>query len=293
MADAVRAAARAKINLNLQVVGRRDDGYHEIDSLVTFATIGDVVTARPDPDGPPLGIALEGPFAATLMDAAPSAGDNLVIRAAAGLRTLAERQGIVCEPVHLTLEKNLPVAAGLGGGSADAAATIGALSRLWSLPRDLPDTGHLLRLLGADVAMCLAGRPLRATGIGDRLERVDMPVLDLVLVNPGVAVPTAAVFARDEVLRSGPQRDLDGDLVEHLATTRNDLEPAARAVAPEVGAVLDALAETTDCRLARMSGSGATCFGIFPDEAAARAAAQTIRTAFPDWWCQPVRTVAS
>ena len=293
MGEVVRAAARAKINLNLHVVGRRDDGYHELDTLVTFAEFGDVVTARSNPEGPPLGIELAGPFADALMDAAPSPADNIVVKASAGLRTLAERQGIACPPVHITVEKNLPVAAGLGGGSADAAAAIAALSRLWSLPGDLPDRHMLPRLLGADVAMCLASRPLRATGVGEVLAEVPMPAFPLVLVNPRVVVLTKDVFAHEALGHSGSQAAPGDDLIEHLAATRNDLEPPARMLAPEIDGVLDTIGRTKGCRLARMSGSGATCFGIYATPAEAEAAAAAIAEAKPGWWCVATRSVGA
>lgn len=288
----MRAVARAKVNLALHVVGRRDDGYHELDTLVTFAELGDVVVARPNPSGPPVGMAVEGPFADALVASCPSAGDNLVVRAAAGLRTLAERACHDCVPVHITLRKELPVAAGLGGGSADAAAAIAALSRLWSLPRNLAGREHLVRLIGADGAMCLSGRPLRARGIGDALALIAMPSWPIVLVNPGAALATPEVFARAEVARSGPLPS-GGDVKAVLKAGGNDLEPAAKALAPEVGDVLKALATQPGAWLARMSGSGATCFALFENTDAAEAAARAITAARPAWWTRATRTVAS
>ena len=290
----VRSAARAKINLDLLVTGRRADGYHELDTLVTFADVGDVVEARTSASGPPIGIDVQGPFAAAMREACPKAGDNLVVRAAAALHALASRNGIAPPPVHLTLHKHLPIASGVGGGSADAAATIGALSRLWNLPPRLEGRNDLPALLGADVAMCLAGRPLRATGAGERLEPVRLPALDLVLLNPGVQVSTADVFARPEARRS-PARELPDvssveALIAHLRATGNDLVEAARAV----GAPIDeCLAALEDGLFAGMSGSGATCFAIFSDRAAADASAARIRQAHPGWWVTPATTVAA
>ena len=291
--NAVRALARAKINLNLHVVGKREDGYHEIDSLVTFAEFGDEIVVRENPGGPPFGIDVDGPFSATMMAATPSPADNLVVKAAAGLRALAERQGIKCTPVHIRLTKNLPIAAGIGGGSADAAATIGALSKLWSLPPDLPDRHHLLSLLGADLPMCLASRPLRATGIGERLERVEMPAMSMLLVNPRVPVETVSVYRHELLGRSGPQGIPADNLEDHLRQTRNDLEAPARALAPKIGSVLGALVELEGCWLARMSGSGATCFGLFADDADAAEGLRTVKSAHPDWWVVDTMTVAS
>ena len=287
----VRASARAKLNLALHVIGKRDDGYHELDSWVTFAEIGDVVSARADPDGPPFGLDVDGPFGEALVRAAPNPAENLAIKAAAGLRALAERQGIECVPVHLSIEKNLPIAAGLGGGSADAAAAIAALSRLWSLPRDLPDRHLLPAYLGADVAMCLVGRPLRARGIGDVLAPIALPALDVVLVNPRIEIATPDVFAREDVARSGALPLLGDDPVAALRETGNDLEAAARGIAPEIGAVLDALRRTQGCELARMSGSGATCLGVYADATTASAAAQRLSTAHPGWWTVATRTL--
>ena len=259
---------------------------------MTFADAGDDLLIRANPDGPPIGMEIDGLFGDELMAAAPQPSDNIVVKAAAGLRTLAERAGHACTPVYIRLTKNLPVAAGLGGGSADAAAAIAGLSRLWDLPARLPERHHLVTLLGADVAMCLAGRPLRATGLGDKLEEVAMPALDLVLVNPHVAVATPDVFAREEKLVSGSQDAIGEPLMDHLHATRNDLEPAARAIAPVVGEVLDTLARTDGCRLARMSGSGATCFALYDDAGVAEAAAEAVRTARPAWWCVATRTVS-
>ncbi|PZQ52223.1 MAG: 4-(cytidine 5'-diphospho)-2-C-methyl-D-erythritol kinase [Rhodovulum sulfidophilum] len=266
----VRERARAKVNLCLHVTGRRTDGYHLLDSLVTFAEVGDEITAEP---APAPGLVIDGPFAAGL-DAGP---DNLVLRAARAM-------GGGGAAIRLT--KNLPVASGIGGGSADAAATLRALARLRGAP--LPEPAAVLAL-GADVPVCLAGQPTRMSGIGEVLEPLALPSCAMVLVNPGVAVPTGAVFAR-LARRDNPPLPAPGALPDaaalfaYLRATRNDLEPAARDIAPEIDRALTALAGQPGCALARMSGSGATCFGLFATAAEAEAAAAGIRAAEPGWW---------
>lgn len=264
--------APAKINLCLHVTGQRADGYHLLDTLVAFCTVGDVLTLRPGP----LSLALCGPEAAAL-SAEP---DNLILRAA---RMMGAEAAI-------TLDKRLPVASGLGGGSADAAAALRGLARLTGRP--LPGA---VETLGADVPMCLAARPARVRGIGERLTPVRLPALHLVLVNPRVPVATPAVFAALE-RRDGrglpeplPDWPDAAALVTWLAGTRNDLEPPARRQAP---AIAEALTALEGALFARMSGSGATCFGIFGDAAQARAAADDIRRARPGWWVVATQTGA-
>jgi 4-diphosphocytidyl-2-C-methyl-D-erythritol kinase len=275
--------ARAKLNLDLLVTGRTATGYHELDSIVVFADVADRLTFTP---ADALGLRLEGPFAAGL---AADQADNLVLRAA---RQLAEVAGV--EPlVEISLEKNLPVASGIGGGSADAAATLRGLAPFFGL--DWP-TQALLELgleLGADVPVCVYGRPARLRGIGERLDPVrGLPELPLVLINPGVPVATAAVFQaldlptdafRRPVLPAHPSL---GRFAVWLAQSRNELEPAALGLAPEIARVLGRLRAIDDCLLARMSGSGATCFGLFADPAKAAVAAARITAAEPGWWCR-------
>ena len=268
--------ARAKINLHLHVVGRRADGYHLLDSLVVFAAIGDRLTVSPAAH---LTLSVTGPFAAGLQ----TESDNLVLRAA---RALATHAGLNASGA-LTLEKNLPVASGIGGGSADAAAALRLLTRFWGLDPSTP--GQLAAGLGADVPVCVAGEPALMSGIGEILSPAPtLPGIGIVLVNPGVAVSTPAVFRT----RSGPFSDPAQfpesgwknaqTLTGSLHATRNDLEPPARALTPAIGDVLDTLTATPDCLLARMSGSGATCFGLFPNPEAARSAARTIL--HDGWW---------
>jgi 4-diphosphocytidyl-2-C-methyl-D-erythritol kinase len=271
---AIEAFAPAKVNLTLHVTGRRADGYHLLDSLVVFADIGDTVRATAADS---LSLTVTGPQAAGL-----AADDsNLVLRAA---RLFAHATGAA-----LTLDKVLPVASGIGGGSADAAATLQVLSRLWGLA--LPEAAEVLRL-GADVPVCVAGRPVRMTGVGDGLHPLALPLppAALVLANPGVALSTPAVFAaldrRDHapMPRGLPRLRDVAELAAFLAMTRNDLEPAATRLAPIIAHVRAALSAQQGCLMSRMSGSGATCFGLFPDPLAAAAAARTLTAAQPHWW---------
>lgn len=269
----IEVFAPAKVNLTLHVSGQRADGYHLLDSLVVFAGVGDRITVRDDVR---LGLEVTGPEAAAL----GAGADNLVLRAA---RSFDTDRGAV-----IRLDKRLPVASGIGGGSADAAATLAALGRLWDLP--LPDPAEVLAL-GADVPVCLSGRPVRMRGIGETLDPIpSLPErLALVLANPRVAVPTPAVFRALARRTNPPMADLPaefasaGDFADWLHAQRNDLEPAAIGLAPIIRETLDALA-TTGCLLTRMSGSGATCFGLFADPEAAETAAETLRRDRPDWW---------
>lgn len=279
----VSVLAPAKVNLCLHVTGRREDGYHEIDSLVAFAEVGDRLSVRPDSA---LSLALEGPEASGV----PGGMDNLALRAAS---LAAEGQGAA-----IRLRKLLPAASGIGGGSSDAAATYRAISMLrrnaeapFVHDRALPErqTRDLLAI-GADVPMCLVPRPWRARGIGDRLEPVDLPPLPAVLANPRVAVPTAEVFRALDEARNAPLPERlpafagVAATVDFLASCRNDLQPPAIELAPVIAEVLAALEDLPGCRLARMSGSGATCFGLFEEEGAARAALGTLRESRPEWW---------
>jgi 4-diphosphocytidyl-2-C-methyl-D-erythritol kinase len=275
--DSLTEAAPAKVNLYLHVTGRRADGYHLLDSLVVFAGIGDVLEAAPSDT---LSLHVEGRFAAGLADEP----DNLVLRAA---RALAAAAGVPAR-ARLVLQKNLPVASGIGGGSADAAAALRLLSRLWDLRPAPSEMARLALALGADVPVCLAGRASRMSGIGEQLAAAPrLPICGIVLVNPGVALATADVFrARRGAWSSPPSLPeawTDAALMaDHLRQLHNDLEPAALIVQPAIGEVLEALAGIPGCRLARMSGSGATCFGLFDTpEIAARAAAQIQH---PGWW---------
>ncbi|KRW97117.1 4-(cytidine 5'-diphospho)-2-C-methyl-D-erythritol kinase [Paracoccus sp. MKU1] len=257
-----REAAPAKLNLTLHVTGRRPDGYHRLDSLVVFLELGDVVTVAPGP----LSLSLTGPFAQGLA-AEP---DNLCLRAA----RLAG-----CE-ARITLEKNLPVASGIGGGSADAAAVLRALD---SRPERLES-------LGADVPACLAGRPVRMQGLGEILTPLPaLPPLHVLLVNPGRGLPTPAVFKALERRDNPPMPEPLPDfadaqaLIAFLHDCRNDLEAPAMALMPEIAGCLAAI-RAEGAELVRMSGSGATCFGLFASAAEAEAARARIAGANPGWW---------
>lgn len=280
---AVTRLAPAKVNLALHVTGRRADGYHEIDTLVGFAGIADRLSAAP---ADTIEMIATGPFAG-LIDGPPQA--NLVARAARLLAGAARSAGSTPGGARLTLEKNLPVAAGLGGGSADAAAALAALIELWRLPPHL-GLGAIAAALGADVAMCLQSLPLRARGIGERIERLaGARRLDAILVNPRVALPTSAVFAALTHRSSPPIPALPADPFDpdFLADLRNDLEAPAARLAPVIADVLALLSRQPGCRLARMSGSGATCFALFDDAAAAARAHRSVIDIAPQWWSVP------
>jgi 4-diphosphocytidyl-2-C-methyl-D-erythritol kinase len=275
----VEELAPAKINLDLHVTGRRPDGYHELDSLTAFAAFGDRLVLHHHDR---LQLAVAGPFAGML------AGEpaNLVLRAARRLAAVAGR----APAVRIVLDKQIPVAAGLGGGSADAAAMLRGLNRLWRLGMTAADLAELAAKLGADVPVCLAGRPARMRGIGEQLEPWDaLPTLPVLLVNPNLPLATAAVFAGLETIGAGiargwpPPREPDAFLV-WLAARQNDLEAPARRMMPQICAVYATLMAQKCCILARMSGSGATCFGVFRDTAARDAAAAAITREQPGWW---------
>jgi 4-diphosphocytidyl-2-C-methyl-D-erythritol kinase len=283
-AGALRLAAPAKLNLYLHVVGRRPDGYHLLDSLAVFAAVGDELRFAPASG---LSLTLDGPFGQRLQ----ADDDNLVLKAA---RALAARSGR--KPgaaIHLT--KRLPVASGIGGGSADAAATLHGLNRLWDL--NLPESA-LAQIglgLGADVPVCLAGVPSFFGGIGNEIASAGpLPRAHVVLVNPGAPLATAAVFQARAQAAAGahysqPARWTEAvpdalALAGLLAKRGNDLTAAAVGLLPAIADVLAALEQQLPCLLARLSGSGATCFGLFAERGEARAAAAAIAAAHPDWW---------
>ncbi len=266
--------APAKINLALHVTGRRADGYHLLDTLVTHGGSADRVSVRrldavaPAGEPLPITLAIVAPAAAEL----EADADNLVLRAARLLDVEARRLGRAIFPVALTLEKHLPIASGIGGGSSDAAATLRLLDRVWGLDLGRARLAELSLPLGADLPMCVWGEPLRARGIGEAIEILPpLPRFRLVLANPGVAVATPAVFraltTRDNPpMPEVPERFADvAALVDWLAATRNDLEAAAITVAPAIAETLAEMRSRPGCLLARMSGSGATCFGVFEE----------------------------
>jgi len=275
--------APAKINLTLRVLKRRDDGYHELESLVAFADFGDRLSFAPGGD---LALTVQGPGAA----AAGAGDDNLVLKAARALAL--RRPDIALGAFHL--DKRLPVAAGLGGGSADAAAALRLIAQANGIARDEPDLYAAARATGADVPVCLDPRARIMRGIGEVLSApLSLPPLPAVLVNPGVALPTKAVFAGWKPGSAQPAAsDLAaiaevarGDQLLHLlAAQANDLEAPASALKPIIADILVALRAVSGCRLARMSGSGATCFGLFAAADDAAAAAKLLSATQPAWW---------
>jgi 4-diphosphocytidyl-2-C-methyl-D-erythritol kinase len=277
----IAAFAAAKINLYLHVIGRRADGYHLLDSLVGFADIGDRLTAQ---RAASLTLEISGPEAAELGAADE---DNLVLRAA---RLLASHGG-VAPGAAIHLEKNLPVAAGLGGGSSDAAATLRMLAALWRMPIGEPLLCRLGLALGADLPVCLHARPAWVGGIGDELETVpDLPGAGILLANPRRRLPTAAVFAARQGPfgtsgRFSPMPTEAAGLARALCARRNDLAEAATGLVPEIAALLAELAGLEGSLIARMSGSGASCFALFSDRAAAERACARLAPAQPQWWC--------
>ena len=274
------AVAPAKVNLALHVVGRRPDGYHRLESPVAFTAFGDGVrVAAAERDA----VALDGP---------PIEGPNIVAAARDALRAHAG----VSAPVAIRVAKRIPVAAGLGGGSANAAACLRALRDHWRLALTDADLARLAAPLGADVPMCVLSRAAIARGVGNELTPVaggadgmGIAALGVVLVNPGVPVPTPAVFAALAGRENPPLPPVSGDPLAWLAACRNDLEAPARAIAPVIGDVLGAL--RPHAVLARMSGSGATCFALTPDAASADALAERIAADHPDWFTVATRFV--
>ena len=277
-AAGVTVAAPAKLNLYLHILGRRD-GYHILDSLIAFADCCDLVTASP---GDKLGLRVKGPFG----EALDGDDDNLVLRAARGLADMAG----LAPRARLVLNKRLPVAAGIGGGSADAAAALRALCTLWDVQPDTDQLQALALSLGADVPVCLDGRARFVGGVGEDLEPAPtLPAAGLVLVNPGQPLSTPEVFgARAGAFSSGGRFETAptdaAALCALLEKRDNDLTEAAIRLVPAITDVLSELAATKDCLLARMSGSGATCFGIYQGSARARSAAERLSKRRPEWW---------
>ncbi len=286
-AGAITVAAPAKINLYLHLLGRRDDGYHVVDSLIVFLDFADTVSVSLA-DG--LSLGLSGDCAPAL----EGGKDNLVLAAA---RALAEAGG--CQGgAAIELTKRVPVAAGLGGGSADAAAALLALASLWGLGTPAPGLADIALGLGADVPVCLESRPAFVGGIGEELEPApELPPVWATLVNPGKALATKDVFAAHGGGFTRPSRftaslEDAGALANQLEPLGNDLTAAAAALAPGIGEVLKAIEASDGCLLARMSGSGATCFGLYADEAGATGAAGGLQSAHPDWRVDVARLIA-
>jgi 4-diphosphocytidyl-2-C-methyl-D-erythritol kinase len=281
MAD-IAELAPAKINLALHITRRREDGYHDLESLIVFADLADELEAvAADVDS----LTIVGPFAKGL----GNGETNLVSRAVAAFR--ARWPGAVANRLALTLHKNLPVAAGIGGGSADAAAALRIMAGQSSIPIPLPELSGIAAKLGADVPACLLSRPLIARGVGEILAPLpEFPQLYMVLVNPMVPLATADVFRRLRSHDNYPLPALPDPLTRPaqlglwLAETRNDLEPPAVKLVPVIGELVDRLRDAPGCILSRMSGSGATVFGLFGSSAQAHQAASDLRLASPDHW---------
>jgi len=280
--------APAKVNLALHVVGQRADGYHLLESLVAFTGFGDRVSLQPAEE---TRLSATGPFASEV----PLDSSNLILRAHHILAGVFP--GRELGPVHLSLEKNLPIASGIGGGSSDAAAAAILLARHWGLQLTESDLAPLLLPLGADVPMCVAARSLIARGTGEELEYVRLPRLPMVLVNPGVPLATPAVFRALQKKDNAPLPPLfaftnTADVIGWLSETRNDLEAPAASLVP---AIHDVLAElrSESAGIARMSGSGATCFGVFLSDDQAERAAKSIAERHPTWFVAATSTLAS
>lgn len=279
--------APAKLNLYLHVTGRRDDGWHLLDSLVAFASVGDKVEVTP---AERLSLIIDGPFASRL---AGEPHDNLAWRAAA---LLAERLGRPAA-VAIRLTKNLPVASGIGGGSSDAASCLAALASLWHCD----DRALLMTVgatLGSDVPACLLSRPVWLSGIGDTIDEAgSLPECGVLLVNPKIALPTPSVYRAFAgpftPAARFPVPEAAADFADLLAARRNDLTEAATTLVPAIAAVLDELARLDDSLLVRMSGSGATCFALFATLEQARHAASRLERAHPGWWVAAGRLVNS
>lgn len=277
----IRAFAPAKINLYLHVTGRREDGYHLLDSLAVFAAVGDDITAQPAAD---IRVQIDGPFAAAL-----DAATNSVMAAAAALQSVTG----VTRGARIGLCKNLPVAAGLGGGSADAAATLRALETLWNVTAP----PELLVSLGADVPVCYHAQAARFSGIGDVLRPAPpLPMMPMVLVNPLKGLLTAEVFRRGAFGHAAPVSLSQEALflperMQELSALRNDLEAPAMMILPVIAEIKQALGAQPHCLLARMSGSGATCFAVYETHEAAQRAARGIQHTHPHWWVRETHSL--
>lgn len=293
MADTVIVAAAAKVNLALHIVGRRDDGFHLLESLIGFTEIIDHITLTASDD---ISLDVSGPEQKALADT----DDNLVIRAACLVKDHVSGTG----GVHVALAKHIPVAAGLGGGSADAAATVQGCETLWNITSTVPiEDATLAARLGADVPVCRFGRSAWVSGIGERVSPApSWPDLWMILVNPGIPVATTKVFqafsgqfTKPEIQNgTGPTWSLSvGDFIDYLASRENSLTDAALSIAPVIAEVLAVLSAAPDCLLTRMSGSGPTCFGLFDSETKAQNAAKTIDEKKSEWWVRATRLVSA
>src|ERR1041384_7176225 len=286
--DVIAAFAPAKINLFLHVGEKRSDGFHDLESLVVFADIGDTLTFSPSSE---LTLTLEGRFAQRL----GAEDDNLVLRAA---RALARRVGRPAAAA-IRLMKELPVASGIGGGSADAAAVLRGLPRLWALDLSWAALRAVAETIGSDVPVCVESKSSWMEGRGERVAPVSaLPLISMLLVNPGIAVSTADVF-RSLTSRQGTGTisrtlplSLPRELIAFLKSTSNDLQAPAQRIAPAIGVVLDELSRMPGAELWRMSGSGATCFALFEDQDSTEMAEIALSRTHPDWWVKATRIVS-
>ena len=290
MPERIERIAHAKINLALHVTGQRDDGYHLLDSLVVFTEYGDKICVM-DAENPSslVSLKINGPFAKDL----DTGVNNLVSRAALCLGYQITEETGRPKPVEITLTKNLPIASGIGGGSADAAATLIALQEFWGSKFDLE---KIALELGADIPMCLHSKPLRAKGIGGEISLLDCSTpFHIVLVNPVKEVPTPMIFKKlaeknNPAISNEPMNEYPNVLA--LNALRNDLQNAAVKLEPSIQSVLNEL-QKTEADLVRMSGSGATCFGLYKNKALAEKALEKIKAENPNWWCVATTTTVS
>jgi len=284
--DVIEAFAPAKINLFLHVGEKRGDGFHDLQSLVVFVDVGDTLAFSPSPE---LTLTLHGPFASGL----EAEDDNLVLRAA---QALAKHTGRPAAKAAIRLMKQLPVASGIGGGSADAAAVLRGLTRLWALDLSWTELRAVAETIGSDVPVCVESKASWMEGRGERvMPAATLPQMPMLVVNPGIAVSTAEVF-RTLATRHGTGRinratplSSPRELIAFLTKTSNDLQAPAQQIAPVIGHVLDELSRMPGVELWRMSGSGATCFALFDDQNAAEMAQVALSHTHPDWWVRATR----
>ena len=277
-------SAPAKVNLTLSILGKRRDGYHALSSLVAFADIADHLSLDL---GAPVGVSVSGPFAQAI------AGENLVLSALNNCREANSQLRLG----HVHIDKKLPVAAGIGGGSADAAATLGLVQMANPETGRAVDWGRLAIRLGADVPVCLHGQPCLMSGIGEVVTpQPNLPRFPALLINPMVSVPDTKTGDVFRMLSASPVDNVEPcamtvleaqDLTHMVQTGGNDLTRAAQALMPAIATVLDTLRALPNCRIARLSGAGPTCFGLFESEQASQTAAQQISSQYPGWWVQP------
>ena len=290
---AISINAPAKVNLALHVTGRREDGYHLLETVVTFSETGDVVTVDSASED---GFSMSGRFSQGLSREAGGSDGNLVLRARDALREALAEEGLRAPPVAIHLEKNLPVASGIGGGSADAAATLRALLRHWHASPAAATLDRLSLKLGADIPMCMAGKPLMASGIGENIALLPgMPAFHLIIANPLQPVSTPQVFQGLTKKDNPPMGPLPAmtdarDWLTWLSSLRNDLELPARLLQSRI-AELSGLMKDTGAALVRMSGSGASCFALYETEAQASAGMERLTAARPQWFFMQTRTI--